>query len=66
MAGIGATAILHRGKLRLGRITKRGDAYLRTLLMLGARAVLQSAAHKTDRFSRWAMALRARRGYLAA
>jgi transposase len=51
------------GKSRLGRITKRGDAYLRTLLMLGARAVLQSAAHKTDRLSRWAMALRARRGY---
>lgn len=51
------------GKLRLGRITKRGDAYLRTLLMLGARAVLQSAAHKTDRLSRWATALRTRRGY---
>ena len=51
------------GKARLGRITKRGDAYLRTLLMLGARAVLQSAAQKTDRLSRWAMALRARRGY---
>ena len=51
------------GKLRLGRITKRGDAYLRTLLMLGARAVLQSAAHKPDRLSRWAVALRARRGY---
>jgi transposase len=51
------------GKTRLGRITKRGDAYLRTLLMLGARAVLQSAAHKSDRLSRWAMALRARRGY---
>jgi len=51
------------GKARMGRITKRGDAYLRTLLMLGARAVLQSAAHKTDRLSRWAMALRARRGY---
>jgi transposase len=51
------------GKPRLGRITKRGDAYLRTLLMLGARAVLQSAAQKTDRLSRWAMALRARRGY---
>jgi hypothetical protein len=29
------------GKTRLGRITKRGDGYLRTLLMLGARAVLQ-------------------------
>ncbi len=51
------------GKPRLGRITKRGDAYLRTLLMLGARAVLQSAGYKTDRFSRWAIALRARRGY---
>jgi len=51
------------GKTKLGRITKRGDAYLRTLLMLGARAVLQSAAQKTDRLSRWALALRARRGY---
>ncbi len=51
------------GKTKLGRITKRGDAYVRTLLMLGARAVLQSAAHKSDRLSRWAMALRARRGY---
>jgi transposase len=51
------------GKTRLGRITKRGDAYLRTLLMLGARAVLQKAPHKTDRLSRWALALRERRGY---
>ncbi len=51
------------GKTRLGRITKRGDAYLRTLLMLGARAVLQTAAHKSDRLSRWAVALRERRGY---
>ena len=51
------------GKTRLGRITKRGDAYIRTLLMLGARAVLQSAAQKHDRLSRWALAVRARRGY---
>lgn len=51
------------GKTKLGHITKRGDAYLRTLLMLGARAVLQTAAHKSDRLSRWAMAVRARRGY---
>ena len=51
------------GKTRLGRITKRGDAYLRTLLMLGARAVLQSAGRQADRLSRWAIALRARRGY---
>lgn len=51
------------GNTRLGRITKRGDAYLRTLLMLGARAVLQTAAQKSDRLSRWAVALRERRGY---
>ncbi len=31
---------------RLGRITKRGDAYLRTLLIHGARAVLRAAAVK--------------------
>ena len=28
------------GKTRLGRITKAGDRYLRTLLILGARSVL--------------------------
>ena len=51
------------GKAKLGRITKRGDAYLRTLLMLGARAVLQRAGQRSDRLSRWAIALRERRGY---
>jgi transposase len=54
------------GKVRLGRITKAGDAYLRSLLVLGARAVLNAAANKTDSLSRWAMALRARRGYWKA
>jgi transposase len=34
--------------------------------MLGARAVLQSAAGKPDRLSRWAVALRERRGYRRA
>jgi transposase len=51
------------GKPRLGRITKRGDPYLRTLLVMGARAALQMAAHRTDKLSRWAMDLKARRGY---
>ena len=51
------------GKTRLGHITKRGDAYLRTLLVMGARAVLQRATSLTDPFSRWAIALRERRGY---
>ena len=50
-------------KTRLGHITKRGDAYLRTLLILGARAALQMAARRTDKLSRWALALKARCGY---
>ncbi len=54
------------GKARLGRITKAGDAYLRSLLVLGARAVLNAAAVKTDSLSRWARAVRERRGYWKA
>lgn len=51
------------GKFRLGGITKAGDAYLRTLLILGARSVLASAPGKTDRLSRWALAVQQRAGY---
>lgn len=51
------------GKTRLGHITKRGDAYLRTLFVMGARSVLQRAARETDPLSRWAYAVQARRGY---
>ena len=51
------------GKQRLGRITKAGDGYLRTLLILGARALLASAKRKTDSVSRWAIGLAERRGY---
>ena len=54
------------GKMRLGRITKAGDAYLRTMLILGARAVLAAAKNKTDAISRWALALEQRRGYWKA
>ena len=54
------------GKQRLGRITKAGDPYLRMLLILGARSVLQSAATKTDAVSRWAVQLAARTGYWKA
>lgn len=49
------------GKAGLGAISKRGDAYLRTLLIHGARAVLRHAARKTDRRSRWLQGLMARR-----
>ncbi len=51
------------GKPRLGRISKRGDAYLRNLLVQGARSVLQTAAGREDRFSRWVLKLQDRRGY---
>ena len=36
------------GKARLGRITKAGDPYLRSLLAMGARSVLNAAKGKTD------------------
>lgn len=54
------------GKTRLGRITKAGDAYLRSLLVLGARALLHAAVSKTDSVSRWAVRLAERRGYWRA
>ena len=51
------------GKTRLGQITRSGDAYLRTLLVLGARSVLKRAPRERDPLSRWALAVRERRGY---
>ena len=54
------------GKARLGRITKAGDAYLRSLLVMGARAILSGLGDKQDRFSRWARSLVERRGYWKA
>lgn len=41
------------GKARLGSITKAGDAYLRTLLILGARSMLMKAAAHSDRQQLW-------------
>ena len=43
-------------------ISKRGDSYLRGLLIHGARAVIARAGSKRGRLSRWVMALVARRG----
>jgi transposase len=51
------------GKTRLGRITKAGDRYIRTLLVMGARSLLSLAATRGDRLSRWALSLQARVGY---
>lgn len=41
------------GKTKLSSITKRGDTYLRTLLIHGARAVIKYADSKDDKRSRW-------------
>jgi transposase len=43
-------------------ITKRGDRYLRTLLIHGARASLRWCAAKTDAYSRWAARIKIERG----
>ena len=43
------------GKPRLERITKAGDPYLRGLLVMGARAVLNAARTKSDSLSLWAV-----------
>lgn len=46
-----------------GRITKRGDVYLRTLLVRGVRSALITLAHRHDRLALWAAAAIARRGF---
>jgi transposase len=54
-AAIGITPRQHSsgGKDRQLGISKRGDVYLRTLMIHGARSVVTGAAHKDDRLSRW-------------
>jgi len=51
------------GKTRLGRITKRGDVYLRTLLIHGARALMRHLEGREDAKSRWVRAVHERRGF---
>ena len=54
------------GKTRLGRITKRGDKYLRMCLVHGARAVVANLGDKQDKVSCWIRDIIERRGYLRA
>ena len=51
------------GKPRHGRITRRRDVYLRTLLVHGARAVIRFIDRHDDRKSQWVKALKERRGF---
>ena len=50
------------GKPTLLGISKRGDAYLRTLLIHGGRTVVRVAAKHQDRRNRWICKLEERRG----
>ena len=58
-ASLGLTPRQHSsgGKDRLLGISKRGDAYLRTLMIHGARSALRTAKFKDDRLSQWAVRL---------
>jgi transposase len=67
-AWIGLTPRQHSsgGKSSLGGITKRGDTYLRTLLIQGAKSAVMTAHRRQDRISTWAVALRQRSGWQKA
>ena len=54
------------GKNNLGGITKRGDIYLRTLLIQGAKSAVMTAHRRQDKISQWAVALRERSGWQKA
>jgi len=67
-AWLGLTPRQHSsgGKSHLGTITKRGDAYLRTLLIQGAKSVVNTAHLRSDPISRWVLALKQRSGWQKA
>src|SRR5262249_34755860 len=62
-AALGLTPKQHSSgeKERQLGISKRGDAYLRTTLIHGARSTIRTAKGKNDRLSLWVRALLARR-----
>lgn len=51
------------GTLRLLGISKRGDSYLRTLLVHGGRAAVRWSSGKTDGRSKWILEKHKERGY---
>jgi transposase len=67
--GLTATERSSAEHRRLGRISKRGDVYLRTLLIHGARAALlgahraQRCGRPLDRLRRWALDCERQRGH---
>jgi transposase len=54
------------GMPKLGPISKRGNAYLRSLLIQGAKSVVFSAHLRTDSLSKWVLQLKIRIGWQKA
>ena len=54
------------GKARLSRITKRGDTYLRTLMIQAAKSAVMTAQGREDPISQWVLKLRERSGWQKA
>jgi hypothetical protein len=54
------------GMARLGRITKRGDECLRTLLIQAEKSAVMSAGKRSDRISQWLVRLRQSAGWQKA
>lgn len=54
------------GKTKLGGITKRGDVYLRTLLIQGAKSAVMTAHKRKDPISLWLVQLKERVGWQKA
>jgi len=54
------------GKNKLGGITKRGDMYVRSLLIQGAKSAVMTAHRRSDPISRWAHELRLKSGWQKA
>jgi transposase len=54
------------GKNNLGGITRRGDTYLRTLLIQGSKSVVWTAHKRDDPISRWVHGLREKHGWQKA
>lgn len=54
------------GRSRLGRISKRGNRYLRSLMVAGARAVVKNAENKNTRLSKWICKHKTKKGYNVA
>jgi len=67
-AWLGLTPRQHSsgGKNNLGGITRRGDMYLRTLLIQGAKSVVWTAHKRDDPISRWVHGLREKYGWQKA